>query len=105
MSVKRIYVEKKEPFAVAAKELRHEIRGYLGIKTVTKVRELIRYDVENISEDIYRKAVNTIFSEPPVDDVYENSFPAQEDDLIFLWNSFPVSLIRERILQNSVSSF
>ena len=60
MSVKRIYVEKKEPFAVAAKELRHEIRGYLGIKTVTKVRELIRYDVENISEDIYRKAVNTI---------------------------------------------
>ena len=49
MSVKRIYVEKKEPFAVAAKELRHEIRGYLGIKTVTKVRELIRYDVENIS--------------------------------------------------------
>ena len=83
MSVKRIYVEKKEPFAVAAKELRHEIRGYLGIKTVTKVRELIRYDVENISEDIYKKAVNTIFSEPPVDDVYENSFPAQEGDLIF----------------------
>ncbi|MGN0294325.1 MAG: phosphoribosylformylglycinamidine synthase, partial [Lachnospiraceae bacterium] len=83
MSVKRIYVEKKEPFAVAAKELRHEIRGYLGIRTVTKVRELIRYDVENISEDIYQKAVNTIFSEPPVDDVYENSFPAQEGDLIF----------------------
>ena len=83
MSVKRIYVEKKAPFAVAAKELRHEIRGYLGIKTVTKVRELIRYDVENISDDIYRKAVNTIFSEPPVDDVYETDFPFEEGDLIF----------------------
>ena len=89
MSVKRIYVEKKEPFAVAAKELRHEIRGYLGIRTVTKVRELIRYDVENISEDIYQKAVNTIFSEPPVDDVYETSFPAQEGDLIFAAEFLP----------------
>ena len=83
MSVKRIYVEKKAPFAVAAKELRHEIRGYLGITTVTRVRELIRYDVENISEDTYQKAVNTIFSEPPVDDVYENCFPCEEGDLIF----------------------
>ena len=83
MSVKRIYVEKKAPFAVAAKELRHEIRGYLGIKTVTEVRELIRYDVENISEETYQKAVNTIFSEPPVDDVYETEFPSKEGDLIF----------------------
>ncbi len=83
MSVKRIYVEKKAPFAVAAKELRHEIRGYLGINTVTKVRELIRYDVENLSEETYQKAINTIFSEPPVDDIYETSFPAEEGDLIF----------------------
>ena len=83
MSVKRIYVEKKAPFAVAAKELRHEIKGYLGIKTITGVRQLIRYDVENISEDIYQKAVNTIFSEPPVDDVYEGTFPSAEGDLIF----------------------
>ena len=83
MSVKRIYVEKKAPFAVAAKELRHEIRGYLGINTVTKVRELIRNDVENLSEETYQKAINTIFSEPPVDDVYETSFPAEEGDVIF----------------------
>ena len=83
MSVKRIYVEKKTPFAVAAKELRHEIRSYLGIKTVTGVRELIRYDVENLSEETYQKAIKTIFSEPPVDDVYENSFPSEAKDLIF----------------------
>ena len=44
-SVRRIYVEKKTPYAVAAKELKHEIKSYLGITTVSKVRVLIRYDV------------------------------------------------------------
>ena len=75
-SVRRIYVEKKTPYAVAAKELKHEIKSYLGITTVSKVRVLIRYDVENISEETYKKAVRTVFSEPPVDDVYEESFDA-----------------------------
>ena len=47
--VKRVYVEKQSAYAVKAKELNEEIRSYLGIKTVTKVRVLVRYDVENIS--------------------------------------------------------
>ena len=47
--VKRVFVEKKKPFAVNAKELLEEIGGYLGIKTITDVRVLIRYDIENIS--------------------------------------------------------
>ena len=46
MGVKRVYVEKKPEFAVQAKELRHEVKSYLGIKTVKNVRVLIRYDVE-----------------------------------------------------------
>ena len=50
-NVRRVYVEKKPAFAVKAKELQAEIKGYLGIKTVTGVRVLIRYDIENISED------------------------------------------------------
>ena len=83
MSVRRIYVEKKEPFAVAAKGLRHEISGYLGVDTVTGVRELIRYDVENVSDETWNKAVRTIFSEPPVDDVYENDYPRSADDFTF----------------------
>ena len=45
--VRRIYVEKKEPFAVKAKELKEEIESFLGIKSVQKVRVFIRYDVEN----------------------------------------------------------
>ena len=71
MSVRRIFVEKRPEFAVKAKELRDEIESYLGIKTVTGVRVLIRYDIENVSEAAYREALSTIFSEPPMDDVYE----------------------------------
>ena len=81
--VKRVFVEKKEPFAVNAKELHDEVTGYLGIKTITKVRVLIRYDIENLSEDTYKKALTTVFSEPPVDDVYEMSFDSAADDFIF----------------------
>lgn len=81
--VKRVYVEKKAPYAVKAKELRHEIRNYLDIKTITDVRVLVRYDVENLSEDTYRKALTSVFSEPPVDDVYEETFAYGEKDSVF----------------------
>ncbi len=76
-SVKRIYVEKKTPYAVQAKSLAKEIKSYLGIDTVTGVRVLIRYDVENISEETYKRALGTVFSEPPVDDVYEETFDSK----------------------------
>lgn len=82
-SVKRVYVEKKAPYAVRAKELLDEIKGYLNIGTVTGVRVLIRYDIENLSEDTYKKALTTVFSEPPVDDVYEMSFETGENDFIY----------------------
>lgn len=72
--VRRVYVEKKEPFAVKAKELQEEIRSYLGIKNVSKVRVLVRYDIQNLSEETYRKALVTVFSEPPVDHLYEETF-------------------------------
>lgn len=70
-NVRRVYVEKKPAYAVAAKELQSEIKSYLGIKTVTRVRVFIRYDIENVSEETYQKALGTVFSEPPVDEVYE----------------------------------
>ena len=73
-NVRRVYVEKKPAFAVRARELEAEIRNYLGISDVKGVRELIRYDMEHVSEETYRKALVTVFSEPPVDDVYEENF-------------------------------
>ena len=75
-NVRRVYVEKKPDFAVKAKELKHEIKHYLGI-AVEAVRVLIRYDVENVSDDTYQKALQTVFSEPPVDDIYEEDFDAK----------------------------
>ena len=66
-TVRRVYVEKKPEFAVAARDLRHEIRHYLGVSGVTGVRVLIRYDVENVSEAVFEKACHVVFAEPPVD--------------------------------------
>ena len=82
-NVKRIYVEKKEPFAVKAKELKEELGSYLGIEGVKEVRVLIRYDVENISEAVFEKACRTVFSEPPVDMLYEEEIEIPTDGRVF----------------------
>ncbi len=81
--VRRIYVEKKDPYAVKAKELAKDIAGYLGINSVSNVRELIRYDIENLSEETYKKACRLIFSEPPVDILYEEELPLSATEKAF----------------------
>ena len=81
--VKRIYVEKKAPYAVRAKELKEEVRQYLGITALRNVRVLIRYDVENLSDATYQQALMTVFSEPPVDDYYEEIFEMDPDAFCF----------------------
>ena len=81
--VKRIYVEKKAPYAVRAKELKEEVRQYLGITALRNVRVLIRYDVENLSDATYQQALMTVFSEPPVDDCYEETFDVDPDAFCF----------------------
>ena len=81
--VKRVYVEKKPEYAVRAGELRHEIRHDLGITSAEQVRVLIRYDVEKISEETYQTALHTVFSEPPVDRIYEEQIPDAEGAHVF----------------------
>ena len=81
--VRRIYVEKKDAFAVGAKELLGEIKSYLGIESVTGVRVLNRYDVENISDEVFETACSTVFSEPPVDVLYKESFEIAENAKVF----------------------
>ncbi|MBS4900522.1 MAG: phosphoribosylformylglycinamidine synthase [Clostridiales bacterium] len=81
--VRRIYVEKKKPFAAGAKEVFNEAKSYLDIKGLTDVRLLVRYDVENVSDDTFEKAVNGVFAELPVDDYYLNEFKAGKDDFVF----------------------
>ncbi len=81
-NVKRIYVEKKEDFAVKARELHEELKNYLGIH-VEKVRVFIRYDVENLSEEVFQKACRTVFSEPPVDILYEETIEIPQNGRVF----------------------
>ncbi|MBR6302964.1 MAG: phosphoribosylformylglycinamidine synthase, partial [Lachnospiraceae bacterium] len=81
-NVRRVYVEKKKPFAVKANELHEELKNYLGIN-VAEVRIFIRYDVENISDATFEKACKTVFSEPPVDDLYMEKIDIPEKSHIF----------------------
>ena len=81
--VRRVYVEKKLPYAVRANELKEELKSYLGIKTLQNVRVLIRYDIENISDEVYGQALETVFSEPPVDDIYEEEITCADGSRIF----------------------
>ena len=57
--VRRIYVEKKDAFAVKAKELQEDLKNYLGMTGIDKSRVLIRYDVENISEETFQMKIWT----------------------------------------------
>ena len=86
--VRRVYVEKKTDYAVKAKELYEELIDYLDLN-IESVRVLVRYDVENVSDKTYEKALKTVFSEPPVDYVYENTFPYDDNDKIFSVEALP----------------
>lgn len=81
--VRRIYVEKKAPYAVEAGELKEEIRSYLGLEKLSGVRKLVRYDVENVSDATFERAKTIVFSEAPVDLLYEEVFPMEEEDRSF----------------------
>ena len=68
--VYRIYVEKKPGCDGEARQLQNELNSLLGIKELTGLRLLNRYDVEGISEALFDQCVSTVFSEPPVDNTY-----------------------------------
>ncbi len=87
--VRRVYVEKKESFAVAAQSLAHEMKNYLGVDELTGVRILIRYDVENVSERVFEEACSAVFSEPPVDDLYQETFPLSSQEQAFAVEYLP----------------
>ncbi len=82
-NVRRIYVEKKAPYAVKARELKGDLKNYLGLGNVEEVRLFIRYDVENISDEVFAAACRTVFSEPPVDDLYEESIEIPANGHVF----------------------
>ena len=88
-TVRRVYVEKKAAFAGEAKDLGHEIRSYLGIGALERIRILIRYDIENISDGVYEEAKTCVFAEPPVDILYEETFPLDDGERAFAVEYLP----------------
>ncbi len=88
-NVRRIYVEKKEPYAVAARQLKDDIIGFLGVKGLQDVRKLIRYDVENVSDAVFEKACKTVFSEPPVDVLFNETIEIPENGRVFSVEALP----------------
>ena len=101
-NVRRIYVEKKPNFAVQAKELKHEIGSYLGIENITAVRVLIRYDVENISDEVFERACKTVFAEPPVDDLYLETFETAENARVFSVEYLPGQFDQQKQIPSAV---
>ena len=91
--VYRVFVEKKEAVASEARALLSEIRTFLGISSVEKIRIFNRYDVEGISEELFEECIGSVFSEPQVDDVYrfvgdEATF-AEMGDAVFAVEALP----------------
>ncbi len=87
--VRRVYVEKKIPYAVKARELKEEIGSYLGITEVSGVRVLNRYDVENLSEETFERAVRMVFAEPPVDILYRENLEIGDGTRVFCVEFLP----------------
>ncbi|TPF95149.1 phosphoribosylformylglycinamidine synthase [Bifidobacterium sp. UTBIF-78] len=84
----RVYVEKKPGFDVEAQQLAGELRTILGLTGLKAVRIVNRYDVEGISEELFREATPTVFSEPQVDDVSAN-LPDFGDAKVFATEFLP----------------
>jgi len=83
-TVRRIYVEKKKGFDVEANRLFRDLRENLNLTGLTGVRILQRYDVQGVSDQAFAAARTTIFSEPPVDMVYDEICPVSEEECSFI---------------------
>lgn len=88
-NVKRVYVEKKDEYAVSAKDLFNDIRENLGIKNLTKLRIINRYDISGITDSEYTSARNTIFSEPTVDNSFDEEIEIDKNDRLFAMEYLP----------------
>ncbi|MFR6018763.1 MAG: phosphoribosylformylglycinamidine synthase [Paraclostridium sordellii] len=88
-SVRRILVEKKQGFDLEAKHLKSDLEESLNIDTIENLRILNRYDIEKIEDEVYEKAINTVFSEPNTDDVYKEYVELSKEDRVFAIEYLP----------------
>ena len=89
MSVRRVLSEKKPDYAVEAKGILHDVSSDLDITTLTNVRVINRYDVSGITDEEYEKAKNVVFSEPPVDNVYDETVDLGDSCYVLIIEALP----------------
>ena len=85
----RIFVEKRDGFNVLAKQTLWDIRHNLGMRNVTDLRYIMRYDIEGLSLDEYNAAKGTILSEPNADVIYEETLPVEDGWKVFAMEYLP----------------
>lgn len=85
----RIFVEKRDGFNVLAKQTLWDIRHNLGMKCVTDLRYIVRYDIEGLTKDEYDKAKGIVLSEPNADVIYEESLPVDDGWRVFAMEYLP----------------
>ncbi|NQU65284.1 MAG: phosphoribosylformylglycinamidine synthase, partial [SAR324 cluster bacterium] len=88
-TIKRLYVEKKSGFNIESHHLYADLKNYLNLDRLESVRILRRYDVQGVSGETYQQAKTTVFSEPPVDLIFEESFESAESDRIIAVEYLP----------------
>ena len=89
MQVRRVLSEKKADFAVESKGVLNDITADLGIKTLTGVRVINRYDVSGITDEEYEEAKKVVFSEPPVDNVYDEDVDLKDSCYVLIIEALP----------------
>ena len=92
--VRRIFSEKKKEFAVEAAGLMKDVKSDVGVKTIESVRIFHRYDVSGLTDEEYELAKNVVFSEPPVDDVYDETIDTSGSAYVLAIESLP-GVLRE----------
>ena len=85
----RIFVEKRDGFNVVAKQTLWDIRHNLGLRSVTDLRYIVRYDIEGLTKDEYDKAKGIVLSEPNADVIYEEALPVEDGWRVFAMEYLP----------------
>ncbi len=85
----RIFVEKKPGFDIEAGHIMADLRENLGMTAIEDLRYLNRYDISGLSQEEFQQARGTILSEPNVDQVYDEEFPAPEGYRVFAMEYLP----------------
>jgi phosphoribosylformylglycinamidine synthase len=88
-TIRRVFVEKKTGYNVEGRHLLEDLKLNLGIDKLKEVRVVNRYDIDKLSDEAYAQALHTVFSEPPVDHVFEEAYELAEDENIFAIEYLP----------------